>query len=309
MTEPAATGLAVDTAPTGLPTEESAAAAGLWRDAWQTLQRNPSFLVSVVLILFMAFIAAFPAPVAGLFGHGDPRLCDIGSSGRPPSAGHPFGFDLQGCDLYANVIYGARPSISIGLLTTILSFAVAGVLGVVSGFRGGWVDGVVSRLMDVFFGFPFILGAIIILTAFPHRSVWTMALVLALFSWPTGTRLMRSSVLGVRGNDYVLATRALGARPRRIMFRHVFPNAVAPLVVLSTLLVGGIIAAEASLTFLGVGLQLPAISWGLQLSVSRGYLEQYPHMLFFPALFLSLTVLAFILLGDALRDALDPKLR
>lgn len=304
MTEPAALA-GVEAIPEG----GEGLDGGLWADAWHALRRKPTFIASALMILFMAFIAAFPGPVAGLFGHGDPRFCALESSGAPPSAGHPFGFDLQGCDLYANVIYGARPSISIGLLTTLISFVAAAVLGVVAGYSGGWLDGIVSRLMDVFFGFPFILGAIIVLTAAPHRNVWTMALVLALFTWPTGTRLMRSSVLAVRASDYVLAARALGARPGRIMLRHIFPNAVAPLLVLSTLLVGGIIAAEASLTFLGVGLQLPAISWGLQLSVSQGYLEQYPHMLFFPALFLSLTVLAFILLGDALRDALDPKLR
>lgn len=307
MSEPAATEQAtIGAERSGLVDE---AAASLWSDAWEALRRKPTFLISAFLILFMAFIAAVPGPVAGLFGHGDPRRCNIAFSGKPPSAGHPFGYDLQGCDLYANVIYGARPSILIGLLTTLLSFVVAAALGVVAGYNGRWIDGIVSRVMEVFFGFPFILGAIIILTAFPRRSVWTVAFVLALFSWPTGTRLMRSSVLSVRASDYVLAARALGAWPGRIMLRHVFPNAVAPLLVLSTLLVGGIIAAEASLTFLGVGLQLPAISWGLQLSVAQGYLEQYPHMLFFPALFLSLTVLAFILLGDALRDALDPKLR
>lgn len=307
MSEPAATEQAtIGAEPSGLVDE---AAATLWSDAWQALRRKPTFLISAFLILVMVFIAAVPGPVAGLFGHGDPRLCNLAFSGKSPSAGHPFGYDLQGCDLYANVIYGARPSISIGLLTMLLSFVVAAALGVVAGYNGRWIDGIVSRVMEVFFGFPFILGAIIILTAFPGRSVWTMALVLALFSWPTGTRLMRSSVLGVRGLDYILAARALGARPGRMMLRHVFPNAVAPLLVFSTLLVGGIIAAEASLTFLGVGLQLPAISWGLQLSVAQGYLVQYPHMLFFPALFLSLTVLGFILLGDALRDALDPKLR
>jgi oligopeptide transport system permease protein len=284
---------------------------GLRHDAWQALRRKPAFIVAAILIVLLLGIAVFPGPVAGLFGHGDTRLCNLADSGRGPSlhGGHPFGFDLQGCDLYANVIYGARPSISIGLLTTLLSFVVAAFLGTLAGYRGGWIDTAVSRLMDIFFGFPFILGGIIILTAFPHRTVWTIALVLALFSWPTGTRLMRSSALAIRDADYVLAARALGASPGRIMLRHVFPNAVAPLLVLSTLLVGGVIAAEASLTFLGVGLRLPAISWGLQLSVAQGYLRQYPHMLFFPAIFLSFTVLGFILLGDALRDALDPKLR
>ncbi|NUR75312.1 MAG: ABC transporter permease [Thermoleophilia bacterium] len=307
MTEPVAVDQAMAAGQPAVLAEISE--GNLRRDAWLLLRGKPEFLISATLILVLLFIAAFPGLVASLFGHGDPRVCDLASSGLGPRAGHPFGFDLQGCDLYANVIYGARPSISIGLLATSTSFVVSAVLGILAGYHGGFVDAAVSRLMDVFFGFPFILGGIIILTAFPHRTVWTIAFVLALFSWPTGTRLMRSSALALRDADYVLAARALGASSPRVMIRHVFPNAVAPLLVLSTLAVGGIIAAEASLTFLGVGLRLPAISWGLQLSVAQGYLRQYPHMLFFPALFLSLTVLAFILLGDALRDAFDPKLR
>jgi oligopeptide transport system permease protein len=307
MTEPVAADQAMAAGQPALLAEVSE--GSLRRDAWLVLRRKPEFFLSAALILVMLFVAVFPGLVAGLFGHGDPRVCDLARSGGGPSSGHPFGYDLQGCDLYANVVYGARPSISIGLMTVVTSFVVSAVLGIVAGYHGGIVDALVSRVMDVFFGFPFILGGIIILTAFPDRKVWTIALVLALFSWPTGTRLMRSSALALRDADYVLAARALGASSPRIMLRHVFPNAVAPLLVLSTLAVGGIIAAEASLTFLGVGLRLPAISWGLQLSVAQGYLRQYPHMLFFPALFLSLTVLGFILLGDALRDAFDPKLR
>jgi oligopeptide transport system permease protein len=283
--------------------------AGLGRDAWLALRHSPTALVAGTIILIMLVIAAFPGPIAGIFGHGDPRLCLLEDSGMPPRAGHPFGFDMQGCDLYANVIYGARPSIVIGLVTTIASLSIAVVLGLSAGFYGRWVDSTISRLMDVFFGFPFILGGIIVLTAFPDRNIWTVALVLTLFSWPVGTRLMRSSVLGVRDADYIVAARALGARNSRLMFRHVLPNAIAPLIVLSTLTVGGVIAAEASLTFLGVGLRLPAISWGLQLSASQGYIQGHVHLLLFPAIFLSVTVLGFILLGDALRDALDPKLR
>jgi oligopeptide transport system permease protein len=308
MTEPTAI-VAEPAGGAGLPPSHEERLATLGGDAWRTLRRKPTFLLAVATIAFVAFISAFPAPVAGLFGHGDPRVCDLRFSGASPTAGHPFGYDVQGCDLYANVIHGARPSLAIGLFTTLVCFAIASVLGLLAAYRGGWVDAVISRTMDVFFGFPLILGGIIILTAFSNRTVWLVGLVLALFVWPTGARIMRASALSVRNADYVLAARALGASPTRIMVRHIFPNAVAPLLVLSTLLVGGVIAAEASLTFLGVGLQLPAISWGLELSTSQGYLAQYPHTLFFPAAFLSVTVLAFIVLGDALQDALDPKQR
>jgi oligopeptide transport system permease protein len=290
--------------------EPEVAAARFSRDAWHSLRRKPTFLVAAAIIVAMLVTAAAPGPIASLFGHGNPHDCNLADSGLPPSlgSGHPFGFDIQGCDLYANVIYGARPSIAIGLLATASIFVVSIILGSIAGFYGGLIDTLVSRLIDVFFGFPFILGAIIVLISFPSRNVWTVAGVLALFSWPTGTRLMRSSVLGLRDADFVVASRALGASNRRLIVRHVIPNAIAPLLVLATLTVGTIIAAEATLTFLGVGLQLPAISWGLQLSTGQGYIETDPHMLLFPSLFLGLTVLGFILLGDALRDAFDPKI-
>jgi oligopeptide transport system permease protein len=278
-------------------------------ELWRTLRRRPTFIVSSVIIAFMLFIAAWPAPVAGLFGHGDPHVCDLLKSGHGPTSGHPFGYDIQGCDLYANVIYGARNSISIGLLTTAAFFVIAAVVGSIAGFYGRWADSIVSRLIDVFLGFPFLLGAIIFLTVVNNRTVLTISLVLAVFSWPTGARLVRSTVLSAKEADYVLAARALGARDSRVLFRHVLPNAVTPLLVLSTLLIGGIIAAESALTYLGVGLQLPAISWGLQLSTSQGYMELHPHLLIFPAAMLAIAVLGFILLGDTLQDAFDPHRR
>jgi oligopeptide transport system permease protein len=291
---------------TGEGSEEPAAEHHSRAEVWRTLRRRPTFIISSLIIVFMLFIAAWPAPVAGLFGHGDPHFCDLIKSGQGPQSGHPFGYDIQGCDLYANVIYGARNSISIGLLTTMGMFVAAAIFGSIAGYYGGWPDTVVSRLTDVFLGFPFLLGAIIILTVFSQRTVWTISAVLALFAWPTGARLVRSTVLTAKQADYVVAARALGARESRLLFRHVLPNAITPLLVLCTLLVGGIIAAEAALTYLGVGLQLPAISWGLQLSTSQGYLQLHPHLLLFPAAMLSIAVLGFILLGDTLQDALDP---
>lgn len=279
------------------------------RGGWARLRRAPTFIVAAVLVTVMVVLAVIPAPVARLFGNGDPRACDLGRSGLGPTSGYPFGFDMQGCDLYANVVHGARASISVGLLVTLSSFAVALLLGTLAGFFGGAVDGVLSRLIDVFMGFPFLLGALVVLIAFPSGSIWSVSLTLTLFGWPTLTRLMRSSVLSVRELDYVTASRALGATNLRIMFRHVVPNAVGPVIVLAALTVGTVIVAESSLTYLGVGLHSPTISWGLQLSLAQNDFQSHPHLLLFPSAFLSITVLSFILLGDSLREALDPRAR
>lgn len=276
---------------------------------WGRLRRSPTFLLAASLVTVMMAVALLPDLFAGLFGNGDPRRCDLALSGMGATPGHPFGFDMQGCDLYANVIHGARASISVGVLVTVASSAVAIVLGTLAGFYGRWLDGILSRLIDVFMGFPFMLGALVVLIAFPSGSIWSVSLTLTLFGWPTLTRLMRSTVLSVRELDYVTAGRALGATDLRLMVRHVIPNAVSPLIVLAALTVGTVIVAESALTYLGVGLHAPAISWGLQLSLAQNDFQSHPHLLVYPSLFLSVTVLSFILLGDSLREALDPRSR
>jgi oligopeptide transport system permease protein len=285
------------------------AQSSLARDAWNDMRRNPVFLLSATVVVLMLIKAAWPGLFAGWFGSGDPRQCDLTLSNNGPATGHPFGFDTQGCDVYSNVIYGASASISVGLLVTLFCFVLAVVLGSVSGFFGGWYDAVISRISDVFFGFPFLLGSLILLTSFSERSIWTVSFVLALLGWPTLARLMRSTVKSVIDVDYVLAARGLGASNWRIISRHILPNAVTPVIVLSTLNIGAFIVAEATLTFLGVGLQYPAISWGLQLSAAQSSFTVSPHLLIFPSLFLGVTVLSFVLLGDVVRDAFDPKLR
>ncbi|MFF7144571.1 MULTISPECIES: ABC transporter permease [Streptomyces] len=254
-------------------------------------------------------MAAFPGVFSGWFGHGDPRSCSLIDSGLGPRAGHPFGFDVQGCDLYSNVIHGARESISIGLLTTALTAAVAIVLGSLAGYLGGLVDMVISRLMDVFFGFPTLVGMIVVLQAFTVHNLVSVSLVLTLFSWPVLTRVMRSAVLETRGLDYIAAARSLGAGPIRILVRHVIPNSLTPMAVLASLNIAAVITAESGLTFLGVGLQAPAISWGVQLNTAQQYFTEHLNLLAFPALFLSAVVLSFVLLGDCLRDAFAPERR
>ncbi|MZD05483.1 ABC transporter permease subunit [Streptomyces sp. SID5785] len=279
------------------------------RSPLRAMLRRPRFLVSATGVLLLCATAVAPGAFAGLFGHGDPHACTLDRSGQGPAPGHPFGYDIQGCDLYANVVHGARDSLSIGLLTTALTLLIAVVLGAAAGYFGGATDQLISRVMDVFFGFPMLIGMIIVLQTFSVHSVWSVSLVLAFFSWPVLTRIMRSSVLAVRGLDYITAARELGAGHLRILLRHVIPNAIAPVAALTSMSIGSVITAEAALTFLGVGLSAPAVSWGVQLNTAQQYFTEHLGLLLYPSVFLCCAVLSFVLLGDCLRDAFDPRLR
>lgn len=281
----------------------------LWRDAWRQCRRRPMFWLCVAIIFVLSLAALFPQ----LFTSTDPRSCSLSNSLLRPSKEHWFGTDLQGCDYYARVVYGTRVSIAIGLLVTSVSALVAVVGGSMSAYYAGVTDTVIARITDIWFSIPVILGGIVLLTVlddiFDNRGIPQVSLVLIIFGWPTMLRLVRSSVLSVKENDYVDAARALGASNFRVISRHLLPNAITPVIVYSTITIGVVIAAEATLSFLGVGLRLPAISWGLMISTAQGRILTAPHLLLFPGLVLSVTVFAFILLGDVLRDALDPKLR
>ncbi|WP_369251730.1 ABC transporter permease [Geodermatophilus amargosae] len=279
----------------------------LWSDAWSELRRNPLFWIGAVLGLVFLLMALFPQ----IFARGaDPRACSLGSSNQKPSAQHWFGFDQQGCDYLANVVYGARNSLIIGLLAVAVVLVMGVVVGAVSGFYGRWVDSLLSRLTDIFYALPLILGALVVLrSGILGRGVVAVAIALAAFGWMTAMRLVRSQVIAVKSSDYVAAARAMGASNSRILVRHILPNAVAPVLVYTTITIGVLIAAEATLTFLGVGLQRPAISWGLQIENGQSLLRTAPHLVFFPSLILTLTVMAFVMMGDALRDALDPRQR
>jgi oligopeptide transport system permease protein len=279
--------------------------ASLWGDAWRQLRRKPLFIVSALLVLLFTVMAIAP----GLFTNQDPRDCNLSHSLERPSAGHWFGYDLQGCDYYSMTIYGTRPSLAIGLLVVLVDAIIAVILGCIAAYFGGAYDTVIARTADIFFAIPITLGGIVILNVLRTHSLLTVSLVLVILGWPTIMRLMRSTVLATKEVDYVAAARALGASNWRVLSRHIVPNAIAPVIVYSTISVGIIISAEAALSFLGVGLQLPAISWGLMIAAAQSRVLTAPYLLLFPSLFLSMLVLSFILMGDALRDALDPKLR
>lgn len=284
---------------------ETAAGVGFWRDTWRGLRLRPKFIISAVLIGCVVVVAVLPE----LFTGADPGYANPDQSLLGPSVAHWFGTDLQGHDIYARTIYGARASITVGLGATLLVFIIGGALGAVAGFYGGWIDSVVSRIADVFFGIPLLLAAIVLMQVMHHRTVWTVIAILALFGWPQIARIARGAVLTVRGSDYVLAAKALGLSRFGILVRHVVPNAIGPVIAMSTIALGMFIVTEATLSYLGVGLPPSVVSWGGDINVDQIRLRAGSPILFYPAGALAITVLAFLIMGDVLRDALDPTSR
>lgn len=276
-------------------------------EALAQLGRSP--FVWIALAILLALVAMAIAP--GLFTSVDPQRCILLNSRKPPVYGSWFGFDIQGCDVFARTVHGARASLSVALLATLGSTFIGGMLGLVAGLKGGVADAVISRVTDVVLGLPTLLGAIVILATLGSSGsgVLRLALVLSLLGWATEARLMRASVLQTRNAEYVDAARAAGASSLQIALRHVLPNSVAPLLVLATLSLGGYVGTEATLSYLGLGLQPPVISWGTAISDAQPYLASAPHMLLFPSLVLTVTVLALVLLGEAARRAFDPRSR
>ncbi len=286
--------------------DESAPATSMWSDAWRTLRRNPLFIISAILIVFIVFVALFP----GVFTKTDPNYCTLDDSLEPARPGHPFGFDMQGCDVYARVVYGTRTSLSVGILSTLIVVAVGTLIGAIAGFCGGWIDAVLSRIVDIFMAIPMLLGAIVVLQMFRTvTSIWKVVLVLALFGWVSTARIARGAVLSSKNLEFNTASTALGSTPMRNLFRHILPNSLAPIIVIATTSLGSYIVSEATLSFLGIGLPSTTVSWGGDISNAQSILRTDPMVLFYPSVALAVTVLAFIMMGDAVKDALDPKSR
>lgn len=295
--------------PAGEPGAAAEKARSLTADAWDDLRRNWIFWVASILVVLVVVMAAFP----GLFTSADPKACALSRQYAGPSGSAIFGFNFQGCDIYARTIYGARNSVLIGLFATIIAGFIGLVVGMVAGYFGGWVDALLARGIDIVLGVPTLLGAIVLarrLSSDPQDSgFWAVVVTLGVITWTTGARIMRSSVISAKSQDYVAAARMLGAGPIRLMFRHILPNAAAPFVVVLTILLGVNIATEATLTFLGVGLKGDSVSWGIDIQTAARFARETANPLIWPSLLLALTVLAFIMLGDAIRDAFDPRLR
>ncbi|MGO4690945.1 ABC transporter permease [Glaciibacter sp. 2TAF33] len=281
--------------------------SNLWLDAWQDLRGRPMFWISFALIVLVVLVALLP----GLFTQTPPNnQCFLANSNAGPTAGHPLGFTKQGCDIYSRIIHGTSTSLTVGIIVIILTTFLGLVFGAFAGFYGGWVDSVLSRVGDIFFSIPYILAAVVIMSVLSqYRSVWSISLAIGIFAWPATARVLRSEILRVKNADFVMASTALGLSRFKILLKHVLPNSIAPVIVITTISLAGAIVAEASLSFLGVGLGSDIMSWGNDINQAQNDLRVAPQTLIYPSIALSITVFAFISLGEVVRDALDPKAR
>nr|WP_154892660.1 nickel transporter permease [Paenibacillus xylanexedens] len=281
----------------------SARTSGPWREAWRTFRRNRLALAGLIIIVFFILLA-FLAPYISPYDYKEQVLTD---RLQAPSAEHWFGTDDLGRDVFSRVLHGARISLWVGFFSVIGSIIAGALLGLVAGFYGKWADMLISRLFDILLAFPGILLAIAIV-AILGPSLQNALLAIAIVNIPTYGRLVRSRVLSLRQEEFITSARTLGANNMRILFRHILPNSLTPLIVQGTLGIGTAIIEAAALGFLGMGAQPPDPEWGKMLSDSRQFLQKAPWTLIFPGLSIMLTVLGFNLLGDGLRDTLDPKM-
>jgi len=270
---------------------------------WQRLRHNRMALVGAGIVLVMFLMAAVAS-----FSHVDPAAIDVGQSLLPPSMAHPFGTDDLGREVFVRMLYGARISLLVGFVAVGISTIIGIILGSLAGYYGSWVDALVMRFVDIMLCFPtfFLILAVI---AFLNPSIWNIMIVIGLTSWMGVARLIRAEFLSLRQRDFVLAAQALGASDLRLIFRHILPNAMSPVLVSATLGVAGAILTESALSFLGIGVQPPTPSWGNMLIVGKQTLGSAWWLSVFPGLAILITVLGYNLLGEGVRDALDPRLK
>lgn len=283
----------------------------LWSDAWKRLKKNKLAVLGAVWIIFMV-IVALTADLWAPQWLGSPTDIDTTTvaqnSKLPPSPEHPFGTDATGRDQLVRVIYGARVSLTVGVIATLISTVIGLIMGALAAFYGGWFDTIIMRLADMFLAIPYTLFVITLL-AVMGQGIQNVFIAIGILGWPSIARVFRSAILSVKENDYVDAARAMGASDFRIIARHIFPNSVASIVVYATMNIGGAILTESALSYLGMGVVPPDPSWGNLISDGQTYLATQPWLMIMPGLAILTTVLAFTLLGDGLRDALDVKMK
>jgi len=293
----------------------AAAVPASTRKIWARLRRRMLFWVGVALLAPAVVMALFPTIVAGASPAGSsPRSCALRAADGsfrdrlPPSSQHWFGTDLEGCDVFAQVVAGARPTLTVGVIATAVAFVLALIVGGTAGMGGRRVDAVVSRITDVWFGVPAIIGAILILSAFGEdHGVLAVGMVLGVLAWPIGMRIFRASVQRVRKSGYIDAARVAGASAPQIFLRHVVPNASAPLVVYAALSFGILVTAESTLTFLGVGLGADTVSWGRMIAEAEARFSSAPYLILFPGGLLTMVILGAVLVADALQGVTTRK--
>jgi peptide/nickel transport system permease protein len=277
----------------------------LWRDAWRRMRYSITARIGMVVVSIIV-LAAVLAPVIDPY---NPKLdADLESSRQPPSGEHIFGTDRLGRDIFRRIVHGAGLSLSVGVVAVLVAGTGGTILGLLSGYFGGMVDMVIMRFIDILMAFPSMLLAIAIV-AVRGTGLFNTIIALSVVGVTGYARLVRSMVLSIRERDYIEAAHMVGVRSPRIIFRHILPNSLAPIIVSATMGIGGAILTAAALGFLGLGAQPPAPEWGVMISDGVPFLRQTPHMVFFPGMAIMVTVLGFNLLGDGLRDALDPQMQ
>jgi oligopeptide transport system permease protein len=285
------------------PESRPAASNSLWSDAWRRLRRNR---VAVGAGVFLAVMSALTFAAPWLPGLADPTLQDLRLGAIAPSLAHGFGTDELGRDMLARVVYGGRISMLVGLVGTLVSLVIGVTWGAIAGYVGGRTDDFMMRVVDVLYALPYIFLVILLLVLF-SKSLVMLFLALGLVQWLTMARIVRGQVLSLKNQNFVEAARALGAGDAAIIFRHIVPNTLGPVIVYTTLTVPAVVLQEAFLSFLGLGVQPPAASWGTLVSNGSQVIALFPWLVIFPGISLSLTLLCFNFLGDGLRDALDPQ--
>ena len=282
--------------------EQSEPEVSLWKITWTRLRQHRIAVAGSVFVLLF-IVVSLTAPIIAPY---DPTHTDLQQTLKAPSFSHPFGTDHFGRDVFSRIIYGARTSLLIGVFSVFIA-AVGGILlGLVGGYFSGWIDNLIMRCVDVMLTFPRILLSILLI-AIIGTGMENIMLAVGLFAIPTYARLVRSSVLVLKETEFVEAARAVGSSSRRVLFRHIFPGTLGPIVVQSTFLIATSIRVAAGLSFLGIGVPPPTPEWGSMLADARSYMALAPHLLTIPGLALMFVVLSFNLVGDGLRDALDPR--
>ena len=288
--------------PPVVPTEEKVASP--WAEAWYSFKKNKLAMVGTFIVLFFILLAIF-APLIAPEGINDQ---EIKNRLQAPSAEHWFGTDDFGRDIFSRVVYGARISLWVGTFAVMGSIVVGCLLGILAGYYGRWVDTIISRTFDIMLAFPSILLAIAIVAVL-GPSLRNALIAIAIINIPNFGRLIRSRVLSVKEEEYIMAAKAVGMRDRRILFQHILPNSMAPIIVQGTLAIATAIIEAAALGFLGLGAEAPNPEWGKMLADAKQFMIQAPWTMIFPGLAIMLTVLGFNLMGDGLRDALDPRMK
>ncbi|WP_257350819.1 ABC transporter permease [Pseudalkalibacillus decolorationis] len=290
------------------PNQQDEKPASPWRDAWRNFRKNKLALIGLGIVTFFIILAVF-APVIAPEGIDDQKISTENYAKlESPSSEYWFGTDDFGRDILSRVIYGARISLTVGFFAVMGSVIVGSILGIVAGYYGRWVDTIISRIFDIMLAFPSILLAIAIVAVL-GPSLKNALIAIAIINIPNFGRLVRSKVLSIKEEEYIMAAKAVGMKDSRILFQHILPNSFAPIIVQGTLAIATAIIETAALGFLGLGAKAPTPEWGTMLADSRQFITDAPYTMIFPGLAIMLTVLGFNLMGDGLRDALDPKMK